>query len=563
MPPRALEARLASLGQRDADQERLSLLRRYLLAEDLVSSRRVLDSINRQSLDAAGRWRLRLLSREFQIFSGQETAGDFDELVRALPSAALERDLTFSKLHTDIAMGRSAQVVDALVPLDTALASQDWRELLWKALTRHSSLSPPQNTSSAHEDFATKHALRDFTHSFLKAATLKAQQRMLDDSAQSLIARSFADAMPASLQLIQDWRQRPVRVGLVLPLSGPLSSVGDAFLEGFVTAWFAAAGDSQVSFRLYDSQQLVSEMDYERFAGELVGDRIALVIGPISRAKLMPVQRVLPSDVGWIALNQFDDAPNLDDGQFVMELSTEAEVRDLVRKIRARDSDRILVYYQSSGWSRRALDTLERELGGERFIGKVALLKAAAVTEDVGLSLLVDRSEARIRNLGRLLQDDVESRARRRQDVDTLVSLVDGDLSAALQPALRYHGAATVQLFGTSRMMRGLRPSDFPNFEGVRFFESPWNLADSSFKQRIHSQFGTASPAVENFRAIGLDCFRLADRFALLRELQQGAWIDSLQGASGLLWISGGLIHRSMVWTHVSAGRVEPVPGAP
>lgn len=563
MRPSTLEARLTSLGQREANQERLRLLRRYLIAEDLVSGKRILDSIDNRWLDATGRWRLRLLSREFRAFNGEETRGDFAELVRSLPSAELETELTFSRLHTDIAMGRSSHVVDALVPLNKAYSSQIWRELLWKALTRHSSSFHQQAASHAQAGITQAQALLEFTHSLLSATTLSAQQRILESSAQSLIARSFAGGLPASLQLIQNWDQLPTRVGLVLPLSGPLSAVGDAFLQGFATAWFAAAGDSQVSFKLYDSERLVSELDYAQFAGDLVGDRIALLVGPISRAKLAPVRRVLPRDTGWIALNQFDESEGLGDGRFVMELSTEEEVRDLVRKIRSRQSDRILVYYQSSGWSRRALDTLEQELGSDKLIGKVALLTAAKVTEDVGLSLLVDRSEARIRTIGRLLQGEVDSRARRRQDLDAVVSLVDGDLSAALQPALRYHGAARIPLFGTSRMMRGLRPSDYANFEGARFFDSPWNLVDSPLRRRIHSQFGKASPAVENFRAIGLDCFRLAERFGLLREMQQGAWIDTLQGASGLLWISGSRVHRSLVWTQVNFGLVEPVPAAP
>ena len=559
LTPRELESRLASLAERDANQLRLVILRRYLLGEDLRGAERMLASLNARGLDAIPHWHLGLLTSEWMAISGQfsEALQGIARARDALPSPELAPELQLSHAHSLIVMGEAQDAMRLLLAIGTDARTQAFRDLLWKALTSAPPVSIETPVDISAEHVASLERVRPVVQSLLSAPTLAAQQRLLQDLDPSALGPLFDGQLPSTLKLIKGWRAGPLRVALLLPLSGPLSPVGDAFLEGFVAAWYAAGADSQVSFLLYDTNELHSDSDYSRFTSKLIGDRVELVVGPVSRAKLASVQRALPAEVGWIALNQLEEHQHLAGGQFVMELSTEEELRDLAWQIRSQGAERVLVFHQSSGWSDRALSTLEEELGEDKFIGKVRLSRPATVTEEVGLSLLIDRSEARIRAIERLLLGDVETHARRREDVDAVVSLVDGDLSTALQPALRYHGAGKVPLYGTSRMLRGLRATDYVNFEGARFFELPWNLADSVLRNRIDTQFGTASPASENFRAIGLDCFRLADRFNLVRETQQAALIDSLQGVAGLLRVSGNRIHRDLVWSQVRSGGIH------
>ena len=556
-----MESRLASLTERDANQLRLIILRRYLLGEDLRGAERMLASLNTRRLDANSHWRLGLLTSEWMAISGQvsEALKGIGHAHDSLPAPELAPELQLSHAHSLLVMGQARESMRLLLAIRTDARSQAFRNLLWKALTSTPPGSFETPVGAGTEHVASLERVRHIVQSMLSAPTLAAQQRLLQGLDPSALGALFDAQMPSTLKLIKGWRAGPLRVALLLPLSGPLSSVGNAFLEGFVTAWYTAGADSQVSFLLYDANELNSDSDYSRFGSKLIGDRIELVVGPVSRAKLVPVQRALPAEVGWIALNQLEAHQRLAGGQFVMELSTEEELRDLAWQIRSQGAERVLVFHQSSGWSDRALSTLEEELGEDKFIGKVELSRPAEVTEEVGLSLLIDRSEARIRAIERLLHGDVETSARRREDVDAVVSLVDGDLSTALQPALRYHGAGKVPLYGTSRMLRSLRATDYVNFEGARFFELPWNLTDSVLRSRLDSQFGTVSPAVENFRAIGLDCFRLADRFDLVRETQRAARIDSLQGVAGLLRVSGNRVHRGLVWSQVRSGGIHPL----
>lgn len=538
---------------------RFELLRRYLIGEDLQGSERMLESLQAGRLDTTGRWRLALLRSEFNAISGQfkQALDGIEQAGSSLPSPMLAPELRLSHAHTLIAMGAPRSALQRLSSSEPGARTQTYRNLLWKAHTSIPLASAELNEGNSTDNYQASESLQLLVRSLMNASTLADQKRILLDLEPQALGPLFDGQLPSPLRLIENSRADPIRVALLLPLSGSLSPVGNAFLEGFISAWYAAGSDSDVNFLVYDADDLSLDSDYARFANNLIGDRVQLVVGPISRAKIARVQGALPAEMGWIALNRLEGGNPLTPGQFVMELSTEEELRNLAWRIQSQQANRVLVYYQSSGWSNRALSTLEDEFGEHRFIGKVRLSTAAAVTEEVGLSLLVDRSEARIRAVDRILHGAVETQARRRQDLDAVVALVDGDLSSALQPALRYHGAGDVPLFGTSRILRGLRASDYVNFEGARLFELPWNLRQSAQKARIETQFGTVPPAVENFRAIGLDCFRLVDRFHLIRESQQAAWFDSMQGAAGLLRVAGNRIDRDLVWSEIRSGSVR------
>ena len=435
-----------------------------------------------------------------------------------------------------IEQGQGAEALQALESIADNARDQDWLDLYWSAL-----LLTPKGKALTSAD------------------TLAAQKRLLT-AAFSDESRVFDEArMPQSVRAIFRAPEAEMRVALVLPLDGPLEAFGNAFLEGFTTAWYANAEDTSVHFTLYDADTLREAADFSRLASELVADRIDLVIGPVSRSKLPLMRRALPRDLGWIALNRLADASTLNEGQFAFELSTEDEVHALAQRIRAEHEGRVLAYFSTASWSRRAADTLQTVLGDERLIGRVALSDAAKVPEEVGLSLLVDGSEARIRAIRRLLQGDVETRTRRRQDVDAVVMLIDGNLAQTVVPALRFHDAGDVQMFATARMIREVPEDEYGILEGTAFFDLPWNLSESELKRQARSEFGDAAPLTETFRAIGVDCFRLADRFNVLRLIQREGLSDVLQGASGTLTASGTTIGRQLVWSQVRSGGIEAV----
>ncbi len=447
--------------------------------------------------------------------------------------------LTVSRAQRLIELGQGAEALRTLESIAGNARGQDWLDVYWNAL-----LLTPEGEALTRAD------------------TLAAQKRTLT-SAFGDTASVFSEArMPRSVRAIFRIPQAQMRVALVLPLDGPLETFGNAFIEGFTTAWYANAEDTGVHFTLYDADTLREEADFSRLASELVAERIDLVIGPVSRSKLPLMRRALPRDLGWIALNRITDAKSLNEGQFAFELSTEDEVHALAQRIRVEHEGRVLAYFSTASWSRRAADTLLAVLGDERLIGRVALSDAAKVPEEVGLSLLVDGSEARIRSIRRLLQGDVETRARRRQDVDAVVMLIDGNLAQTVVPALRFHDAGNVRMFATSRMIHEVPEDEHGILEGATFFDLPWNLFESEFKQQARSEFGEVAPLTETFRAIGVDCFRLADRFNVLRLIQREGLSDVLQGASGTLTTSGTTIGRQLVWSQVRSGVIEAVDTA-
>lgn len=563
MSPRQLESRLSTASGASETELRLRALGGYLIGGDLPAAVRVESELSAFPLSATQRWRFELLQAERLALEGS-----FDEAMEKVSDARVSisspqqaHQLLISHAQVLISMRREHEAQQRLLGQSPDRRDQVWRDVFWKALI----FAPPWNeneNSVAVSEIQTDggpHAWRQLSSELLSAPNLKEQQRRLLRALDKASGSIDRESLPQTLQLITEASTGPMRVGLVLPLSGQLRSLGNAFLEGFASAWFASASDTQVRFTVYDADLLNTDADYTRLASELIGERVQVVVGPVSRSKLDRFHAVLPRELGWIALNPVQNAAFLQDGHFVLELSMEDEIKSLARRIQAQGARRILAYHSQSGWSRRAADTLRDTLGLEALIGSVELSGVAAVTGEVGLSLLVDGSQARIRGIERLLQGAVETKARRRQDIDAIVALVDGRLSSALGPALRYHDAGDVPLFGTSRMLWEVHKGDRHTFEGARFLELPWNLTDSDLKRRLLKEFGQAPPMMGTFRAVGVDCFRLVDRFHLLRTLQRRSLFDALQGSGGLLSISGNQVIRQLAWSQVRPGGVVAV----
>ena len=557
LSPRQLESRLSNSSRVAAIEGRLAALRGYLLGDDLRAAQRLIQDLNASALTPRQARQLRLLNAQRLALEGS-----FDQaldLINGASSLEQASDLLLSHAQVLISMGQGREAVELLVRRDAQERTQYWHDVLWKALVS----IPPWQQQWVRSDSAASQAYDEMqswwrlASRLLEAGNLEQQQRLLWRALDSSNGPFGQDPIPRPLRLIAETPNSAIRVGLILPLSGSLRAFGNAFLDGFTTAWFAAELNSKVTFTIYDADRLSSATDYSRLASDLIKDRIQLAIGPVSRSRIDLIQAVLPRNLGWIALNRVDNQDSLGDGQFELQVSTEDEVNALARRIQSHGATRVLAYYSESGWSMRAMETLQETLGADRLIGMVELSGVAAVTEEVGLSLLVDGSEARIRSIRRLLQGDVETETRRRQDIDALVSLVDGSLSAALHPALRYHDASDLPVFGTSRMMRDVRESDHHVFEGAQLFELPWNLNLSALKRQLRAEFGQTSPTIETFRAVGVDCFRLADRFHLLGEIQQQSLFDALYGATGLLRVSSNQISRDMVWSQVRSGGID------
>ena len=530
-----------------AGDSRLRGLRRSLLAEDLGEAARLRQQLVGADLTGADRWHLELLAAEYAALDGDFEAAE-QRLIRAEASrleGAWQAKLIHARAHVRMAEGQGAAAIQILETTPDAERNQDWHDLYWKAL-----LASPKATL---KESAQGRLVRDV----VTAGTLQEQQQLLRESLGAPDSALNEASLPSSLRAILGHPNAPVRVGLVIPLAGPLQAFGSAFLEGFTSAWFDVGDNAQVSFTVYDANELETDADYSRLASQLIGDRIQAVFGPVSRSKLASMRRALPKDIGWVALNRLQHPAMLREGQFAFQLSTEDEIEALAKRMRTLDAARVLAYHAPAGWSLRAADTLQAELGDERLIGRVQLSDAAAVTEEVGLSLLIDGSEARIRSIRRLLRGAVETKARRRQDLDAVVLLVDGNLASAVGPALRFHDAGDVPIFTISRMIREVPANEYGVLEGAAFLDLPWNLDESNLKRRLHAEFGQVAPLIETFRAIGVDCFRLADRFELLVAMQTEGLLDVLEGASGTLRTSGTQIARRLVWSEVRSGGIR------
>ena len=152
----------------------------------------------------------------------------------------------------------------------------------------------------------------------------------------------------------------PRNIALLLPLSGRTGSAGKAIQNGFLGAYFAAAGnlDDRQSVRIYD-------VNMEGGPGAAytaaVEDGAEFVVGPLLRNNVSALANDILVPVPILTLNYLPDDSLPPPGLFQFALAPEDEaVSAAVRAIADGHSNAVALVPNSS-WGRRVLSSFATE----------------------------------------------------------------------------------------------------------------------------------------------------------------------------------------------------------
>lgn len=353
----------------------------------------------------------------------------------------------------------------------------------------------------------------------------------------------------------------PRQIALLLPLSGSAASAGEAIQNGFLGAYFAAAGglDDRQTIRVYD---VASEGGASAAYATAVGEGAEFVVGPLLRQSVAELANDILVPVPVLTLNYLSDDTLAPPGLYQFALVPEDEAVSVAERAIQDGNYRALALVPSNSFGRRVFSsfaTAFEALGGTVLDSRSYTTGnpdfSTSIEDLMALSGSVRRYERMRANIGAPLQFD----PRRRQDADFIFLAAEAATGRLIKSQLKFHYSGDLPVYSTSSIfaMDGRSDSDL---NGVMFADAPWIIGPQPRISELPDIYATHWPEerrLGRLHAMGFDAYHLAG--ALFES--QGTGMRQLDGASGRLFLdSDGRVHRSLAWARFEGGKPVPLP---
>ncbi len=529
----------------------------YLSAtESFIQARRLDEAAAAfQAVDPALLSGARAASHEFAAAEIALHVGDPERAAQRLAAAraragtAIEPPLWTATLPGRIchAFGDDRCAVRELAALEVPSAQrQELHDLIWRFLGFAAGFSAPIQTDQPASREQGWWALKA---TVLQGISINDQRQRVADWRSVWPDHPAASVLPTPLRALDHDRSKARRVGLLLPLSGPLAVAGRAVRDGYIAAYLHESAQSEQEIVVYDTAAAPLPSVYE----QALLDEVDLLVGPLTKDEVATLNGLAPS-VPTLVLNYLDDGEPAPSDVYQLGLAIEDEADTLVSRLLEDGAERLLVVHNDQDWSQRAADRLTASWPYP--IALEFLPDVKTITESVGRAMQTDASLERRDELARLLGADLEFLPRARGDLDAVVALVNNVEANALVPALRFHFARGLPVYASSQTVRGASPQDLRELAGFRVSELPWILFADPIYAEMADVFGLPGNRFAALYALGLDAYRVSGRLTIL-----GAGGDQLLGSTGLLTMDGsGRFRRELAWGLIRRGRLEPLP---
>ena len=450
--------------------------------------------------------------------------------------------------------GRIADAVNALASIE---APNPRLHTLNTELWRLTATASPQQAAAwamqgpSAEIWALRAAI---TKSF--STTDKATQ--LDEWLRQHPGHRLSMALPEPLASLRH-RPPPIqRVGLFIPLNGPLAAAGKTVRDGFVSAYLQDSAAVRPEVRIFNTadQSMATLLQASRAMG------IEFIIGPLSKPALESLIELRPR-IPMLALN-YPNTPTdggacgeaqarleAGGGFAALGLAIEDEAALIAERLQADGRERVLVIRNGRSWATRGTSQLARSW--PHHLEQHAFGDIKTMTESVGDALQVAASQARHDQLAEALGAPLEFLPRARQDIDGIVAFVDHLQALALAPALKFHFAEELPVYASSQSVRGA--GQLGDLAGFQVAELPFRLNPGPLHQAFSEAFDAPDASMTALFALGIDAYRLFDHWRLLSPS------DPLRGATGTLTLGNdGCIRRTLGWALVERGKLKELP---
>lgn len=385
-----------------------------------------------------------------------------------------------------------------------------------------------------------------------------------------------AEPPESILVLAPSIHRLPLRVGLMLPLSGPLAVAGEALGNGFLATYYFLLNQRYQVPELFfydtatDPQREVQEQSMSLLYRQAMADQLDMIIGPLDKNRVREMQQLslsipvlaLNSSVDKIATDVKTHAVEQNKNIIQFSLAVEDEAQQIVDKIIQAGHARLIILASDNNRGYRAMasftekwefDQKGRGYWKRSVVDSNFVKESSSYVAQLEKLLLIDESKLRERRLSRLLGKKLEYTARRRQDFDALFLATSPEEARQIKPLLAFFFAQDVSVYGASSIYSGSPNIKLDNdINEVQFITMPWILDDKGVIKKAVTTNKTVSPQEMQFYAMGVDAFYLHQRLLQLQDSPQSGY----HGAVGFLSVDDdNQVIKKLVWAKFSRGK--------
>ncbi len=428
------------------------------------------------------------------------------------------------------------------------------QELLWQALMEMPLAEledhVQQSKTRAHKGWYSLAVISKNNQNNMRGqvAQLDEWQRQWPEHPASLM-------LPADLQLLRELvANQPKHIALLLPESGRFKTAAQAIQDGLLSAYYhyQTLDPEAPSIRFYDSEQ----GDIQTIYQQAIDEGAELIIGPLSKDKIVELSSQLSLPVPTLALNTVDNPLGYIENLYQFGLAVEDEAKQAAQKAWRDGHRRLLIIAPNSLWGDRCTNAFTREwqkLGGDyqydyRFDEKndySTIIKRA---------MHIDQSIERAKRL-RSLVGKIEFEPRRRQDVDAIFVAASASQARQIKPTLAFHYAGDLPVYATSNIYEGVANRKLDqDMNGIMFSTLPWFFNNQLPEKTQLMQSANVNLKLQPLYALGVDSFYLYPRLPQLKMIEGARFY----GQTGALQLTpAGQIERKQTWAEFANGKAK------
>ncbi|WP_281648600.1 penicillin-binding protein activator [Parendozoicomonas sp. Alg238-R29] len=371
---------------------------------------------------------------------------------------------------------------------------------------------------------------------------------------------------PAAIVTLQETPPyQPKLIALLLPLTGPQASAGQAVRDGFMAGYYQALKNSsqnpQSSRQLpeivfYDTEGTQNPAELARRAQD---EGAEMLIGPLRRSIASRSLTSHDVNIPWLILNQVSEPVN-QPSVYQFGLASELEASQAAERAWQDGYRNPIVMTPDSSWGTRISESFSQiweELGG-KVLSQYTFNNKGDYNTAASEALLVNESFKRANSLTRLLGERLDYTPRRREDVDMIFIAGSPTQGRQLKPALDFYFAYNLPVYTISTMYNGqVDPVQNRDLNDVRIPLMPWLAGQSSpLKESIQNTWQESKGPLTPLYALGSDAWRIYPRLEQMAK-SEGA---QLFGATGTLTIPPSKeVKRELSWQYFRNGHPAPL----
>lgn len=336
----------------------------------------------------------------------------------------------------------------------------------------------------------------------------------------------------------RDGYRPPVKLAVLLPLSGALADAAEPVRDGLLAGYYNESR-RRPELVFYDTggNAAGAEAAYTRAVAEGADQ----VLGPLGRDEIDAVYRGVQPKAPVIALNRSATTPPANSASF--SLAPEDDGIGAADYLTSRSAKRVLVLAGDGDYARRSVAAFTKRLQEK----EGTLVQTVAITGDKP----ADQTPV------------LQAAAQREGGVDAVFMALRGGQARALVPQLSTAGLGGKPRVATSQLTSGTGKAETDRIlDGIAFPTDAWSVSGlrnmPSAASAGQSMATARGPAAKLF-AFGYDAWLLTAYLEYLA-LADDAQVD---GATGVLRIGAdGNVVRAPAWSTFREGVAVPLAGA-